>query len=211
MGQKDFINEQKTPKKSISAQKTELSSDEIRARDKNKGRYRTQNEKNQTKEKNSQYINDYNKRHYIKTVFAFLPEDRVLLETQAKLSGETLTQYVVKLIKNDQKNYDADAFKKIYDDKFEKYSEKFNKDKPLSSVLKQETIKEKEEMTKKIIKDAGEYFGKDPFSVSKTERAKYILKITNYGEDKGLIQTYCNALEVSRAWFYMCMQKMKEE
>ena len=211
MDQKSFINEQKTPEKASDKKKKELTSDDIRARDKNKGQHRTEEEKNKTKAKSNQYINDYNKKHYIKTVFAFPPEDRALLETLAKLSGETLTQYVIKLIKNDRKNYDSEEFQEIYDDKLERYIEKFNKNKPLNSVLKQETAKEKEEMTKKIIKEAEEYFGKDPFSLSKTERAKYILKVTNYGEDKGLIQTFCNALEVSRAWFYICMQKMKEE
>lgn len=212
MEKRRFIDEQDDTKLSPSKKKGPLTSEEIKERDKKKGQFRSEAEKSKTRSQNLKYINNYINKHYVKTVFAFQPKDRVQLETQAKLSGETLVQYVLRLIKEDQQNYNynGEEYQSIYNDKLNKYTEKFKDDQSLSSGLKEEREQEKEEQVKKILKDAEEYFGKDPFSVSKTERAKFILKNTNYGEDKGFIQTYCNALDVSRAWFYMCMQKMKE-
>ena len=206
MDQKSFINEQEMPKKGSGSKRKELTSEQIRIRDGRKGNRRSAEEKNKTKIKNNQYINEYNKKHYVKTVLALPLEERALIETLSKLSGKNLTQYVISLLRKDQENYDTDEFRMIFDEKLKKYSDKYKNDKPLTSVLKQETEKEKEEIIREIIERARQYFGKDPFTVSKTVRARYIIKETSQSDKEGMIQTFCNALEVSRAWYYKILK-----
>lgn len=190
----------------LQAQKGKKSPDDIieniRKRDSKKGNHKTEAEKKENKSKKENYISDYNKQNYVSTTLLLKPEDRVLLEVQSELTGESFVQYLSRLIKQDSVNFSSDEVKVRYEEKMQLIRQSKEVGKTLAAALNQEKTKKKQEMINQISQEAKEYFGVDPLTLPKTERLKFILYKTDYGNKKGNIQAYCDAMEVSRAWYY---------
>lgn len=182
----------------------------IKKRDEQKGNYKSDTEKKETQNRTLDYISAYNKKNYISTTINFKPEERVLLEVLSELSGESLTRYIARLIEQDKSNYPADEVQSRFDSKMQLINNQ--KKRNSSSIVapkKQESKKNQD--PEEVLQEAKEYFGTDPLTLPKTERLEFILYKTNNGEIKGDIQAYCNALDVSRAWFYQKVSAVNSE
>ena len=70
----------------------------------------------------------------------------------------------------------------------------------------------KQQLIDDIKKDAEKFFGQDPLTVDKKDRLQYIDKKMNE-EDKKMelsVNVMCEALEVSRSWYYNIIVKQKK-
>ena len=112
--------------------------------DKLKGYRKSEEEKEITKNKTYEYINEYNKKNYCKMTMAITPMHKAMVETQAQMSSMSVSGYLKHLVEEDKKNFDKDEYKKLYNEIYE-------------NIINQKNIKtakkKKKEAIDKIIAD----------------------------------------------------------
>jgi hypothetical protein len=195
----DIISQQDEKPVASSPPKTALERFET---DKLKGNHNTEEEKKQTKQRNLAYINAYNKKNYFKITINFTSEHKALLDTLAELNNMTVSGYIKTLLEQEKEKYDPKVFEKIYDRQY-------------SIVVKKKALTREEKkqlLLDNILKEAREYFGQDPLTVEKKDRLLYIdKKLNENNKNKDIsVNSMCEALEVSRSWYYKVIVKNEQ-
>ncbi len=171
---------------------------------------RTEQEKEETKKKNLQYIKEYNKERYVKLYLNVEIEDKIKFDTQAELNEMSLQKYFSKILNEDTANYDKEEFEALFEEKKEKLTSAYKN----NSVLEMKRSikqKEREELIEIALKEAWDYFGKDPLKMPKKNRAEFIVYKRDHGMKKGGIQAYCDAMQITRAWYYAQSNENKKK
>ncbi len=131
--------------------------------------------------------------------FFLSAEQRTILETQSELRGMSVSDYIIFLIDKEHKKINNKEYKEVFE-------------KTLTDIKNPEkkTHKEKrQEKMEQIFKEAEKDLGADPLTLDKDVRLYYIDKIMKDPErSKGKsIQLMCEALDVSRSWYYQVIVK----
>lgn len=169
--------------------------DGIIDRDKLKGQFKTEDEKALAQKKKDNYIREYTKSNYSRYTIYLSPVEKNELLVQSEIKEMSISAYIKSLIEKDKANFDKDE-----------YVERLNTILSISEDESNASINKKDSrlrQIKEVKEEAREYFGKNPNLIPKTERCQYINKRLNEDKvGKGLIQIYCEALNVSRAMYY---------
>ena len=172
-------------------------------------RFKTEEEKALTKKKNIDYIKEYNRKKLCKLYLNVPIEDKVIYDTQAKLSGLSLTAYFLKILHEDSKNFDPEEYEKALNANREEYMEAYE-NKTVLKKAREKKEQEREKIQATAIKEIEQYFNKPIDEIKKIDRVKFIMYKTDYFNEKGNIGNYCNALGISRAYCYTYKRKMTQ-
>ena len=146
-----------------------------------------------------EYSVNYRKRNYIMNNITLSYEYSIKLIAQAEFKGCSRSQHIRDLLDKEEENLSPE-YQQLYQNMLKRFEA--NKEDDFCGEIVRKLAEEDNQRTlDDFIKNATEFFGKDPLLVSKGTRADYIIEvIDSYPQRKARL--FCETLQISRVTYH---------